>query len=88
MLNDDGAEPTVVDDAVALTVRQMALVDRILGLEAEVARLNATVPVASGAWDEIARLQSQLEAVYASRTWAIGSRVVKCIPSGWRSRSR
>lgn len=62
---------------VDAALRQLALVDRVLGLEAEVARLKAITPGASGARDEVERLQSELRAVYSSRTWRIGGIVLK-----------
>jgi hypothetical protein len=77
----------VVD--VDLRIRQLELVDRILGLEAQVARL--TVSDAS-AWQgrEVARLQGELAAAYGSRTWRIGSALVKPLRgiSALRSRSK
>jgi uncharacterized small protein (DUF1192 family) len=67
----DGSD-TSADPALDVALRQMALVDRILGLEAEVARLKATTTGGNGARDEISRLEAELGAVYASRTWAAG----------------
>ena len=70
--NTDGSVgPT--DAEIELQLRQLALVDRVLGLEAEVARLSATNPVANGSRDEVARIEGELRAVYGSRTWRIGS---------------
>ena len=68
-----GPTPAEVD----AQIRQLALVDRVLGLEAEVARLSAITPSASGARDEVSRLESELRAVYASRTWRIGNIVLR-----------
>jgi hypothetical protein len=58
-------------------LRQLALVDRVLGLEAEVARLSITGPAAAGPRAEIERLQGELRAVYSSRTWRVGSLVLR-----------
>jgi hypothetical protein len=63
-------------ERVALELRQLALVDRILGLEAEVARLSAAYPHAS-ARDEIAAMHVHLESVYGSRTWKVGRAVLR-----------
>ena len=77
MSKSDPTATAVTADEIAVTLRQMALVDRVIGLEAEVARLNAITPGANGARDEIARLEGELRAVYASRTWAVGSAILK-----------
>lgn len=58
-------------------LRQLALIDRVLGLEAEVARLSSSSSSSEGARDQIARLEAELKAVYASRTWRIGSAVLR-----------
>ncbi len=79
MVKADAMKSDNDDDRIALTLRQMALVDRILGLEAEVARLNATAPGANGARDEVIRLEGELRAVYASRTWTAGLAVNKLL---------
>jgi hypothetical protein len=63
----------VFEDQVASQLRQLALVDRVLGLEAEVARLSISGPAAGGQRAEIERLEAELRAVYASRTWRVGS---------------
>jgi hypothetical protein len=63
---------------LALELRQLALVDRVLGLEAENARLKK-------ACDEEERLRAELQAVYASRTWALGSAMKRVVhPFGAR----
>ena len=78
MANTDAiADPT--PEEIALQLRQLALVDRVLGLEAEVARLSTTSPNANGARDEVERLQAELRAVYASRTWRLGSAMIRVI---------
>jgi hypothetical protein len=64
---------SISDAQVASELRQLALVDRVLGLEAEVARLSISGPAAGGQRAEIERLQGELSALYASRTWRIGS---------------
>jgi hypothetical protein len=51
-------------------LRQLALVDRVIGLEAEVAQLLIVR-------DEVERLRQELDEVYASRTWKIGSAVLR-----------
>jgi hypothetical protein len=57
-------------DAVNREVRQLALVDRILGLQAEVANLKASSPASAEA------LQRELNALLASRTWRVGRAVL------------
>lgn len=54
----------------------MALVDRVIGLEAENARLESAVRGATGARQEIYRLETALAALYASRTWRAGRAVL------------
>lgn len=71
------SDQTPVD--IDAQLRQLALVDRVLGLEAEVARLRTVSPNANGARDEVERLQSELRAVYASRTWKLGSAMIRVI---------
>ncbi len=88
MVQQDVAGSDSDDDRIAVTLRQMALVDRVLGLEAEVARLNATAPGANGARDEISRLEAELRAVYASRTWKVGLAVTKVAQPLRRLRGR
>lgn len=53
-------------------LRQMALVDRVIGLEAEVARLHADYSGVGGARQEVERLKGELRAVYSSRAWLLG----------------
>jgi hypothetical protein len=67
----------IPDGQVASELRQLALVDRILGLEAEVARLSISGPAAAGQRAEIERLQGELRALYTSRTWRIGSMALR-----------
>jgi hypothetical protein len=71
------AEPAPTEGDVAVQLRQLALVDRVLGLEAEVARLSSSGASSEGAREQIERLQAELRAVYGSRTWRIGSAVLK-----------
>ena len=78
---DASADPTPAE--IEQQLRQLALVDRVLGLEAEVARLSTISPNASGARDEVERLQSELRAVYASRTWKLGSTMARMMRP-WR----
>lgn len=68
-------EPT--EGAVELQLRQLALIDRVIGLEAEVARLSIARPAAAGPRAEIERLTGELAAVYGSRTWRIGTAVLR-----------
>jgi len=58
-------------------LRQLALVDRIIGLEAEIARLSSrpVEPIAEIA--EIERLHNELGAVYGSRAWRVGNSVLR-----------
>jgi len=58
-------------------LRQLALVDRIIGLEAEVARLSSrpVEPIPETA--EIERLNNELHAVYGSRAWRVGNAVLR-----------
>jgi hypothetical protein len=72
----------VNDDADDFTseLRQLALVDRIIGLEAEVARLSSrpvepAPVVVDGA--EIERLHDELRAIYGSRAWRVGNLVLR-----------
>ena len=59
----------------ALLLRQLALVDRVLGLEAEVARLSILAPDSSGprGHDFVER---ELQTVYGSTTWRVGRAVL------------
>lgn len=72
---DDVQDPSA--DEIAVSLRQLALVDRIIGLEAEVARLSASSPVPSSARNEITRMQQEVNAVYGSKTWRVGSIVLR-----------
>jgi hypothetical protein len=64
-------------DEIARDLRTLALVDRVIGLEAEVARLSSTTTASTGARDEVARLEGELRAVYGSRTWRVGTAVLR-----------
>ncbi|MFC5503422.1 hypothetical protein ACFPJ4_14330 [Lysinimonas soli] len=57
---------------VSQEVRQLALVDRIIGLEAEVANLSATYGLGKVARDQIALVKS-------STTWRVGTLVLSPI---------
>ncbi len=57
-------------DAINREVRQLALVDRILGLQAEVANLKASGPASAET------LQRELNALLVSRTWRVGRAVL------------
>ena len=81
MAQKSTSETDPTPESIELQLRQLALVDRVLGLEAEVARLSAVTPAASGARDEVARLEAELRAVYASRTWRIGRAVLRPLRS-------
>jgi hypothetical protein len=75
-------------DEIARDLRTLALVDRVIGLEAEVARLSSTTTAPTGARDEVARLEGELRAVYGSRTWRVGTAVlrpVRALRRGGRS---
>lgn len=75
----------VADDAIL--IRQLALVDKALGLEAELARVSiANVEIDSHRHEidshrheidhlhaDITRLRDELNSVYGSRTWRIGT---------------
>lgn len=76
MTEAEGRVPQLSPDDVARELRQLALVDRVLGLEAEVARLSARAPYTS-AREEVERLQAHLEAVYQSPTWKVGTAVLR-----------
>ncbi|NYI42460.1 hypothetical protein [Demequina lutea] len=72
MCSDEPLTPFGDDGEYQVLLRQMALVDRVIGLEAEVARLEAAARESGGARAEIERLETALAAVYASRTWWVG----------------
>lgn len=63
-------------DMLELQLRQLALVDRVLGLEAEVARLSASSPYAQSVRLDVERVQGELRAAHDSATWMIGSAVL------------
>lgn len=75
--NDDSPSQ---DDERARELRELALVDRVIGLEAEVARLSVTSPPGRmqllSQQAEILRLQGEIAALYRSRTWRLGSTLV------------
>jgi hypothetical protein len=77
MATSKNVSDSISDAEVATELRQLALVDRVIGLEAEVARLSISGPAAGGQRAEIERLQNDLAAVYASRTWRVGSLVLR-----------
>lgn len=56
-------------------LRQLALVDRILGLEAQVARLSILSPDDSGPRGHDF-VQRELQTVYSSATWRVGRAVL------------
>ena len=72
MVKDEVLGSSGDEDQIALTLRQMALVDQVIGLEAEVARLHAAERGEGGAREEVERLRGELRAVYGSRTWSLG----------------
>lgn len=76
MRSDEPSTQSPDDGDQEVLLRQMALVDRVIGLEAEVARLGAAARGYGGAWEQIERLEAALEAVYASRTWSVGRAVL------------
>jgi hypothetical protein len=62
-------------DALAQAERQLGLVDRLLGLEAQVAELSVRLghaPVSSGIEQDLVRTRTELDAVYRSATWKVG----------------
>lgn len=77
MAKTAGSDDRLTPGEIELGLRQLALVDRVLGLEAEVARLSAASEMDNGARHEIERLQGELRAVYGSRTWAVGSAMMR-----------
>ncbi|MBB5642168.1 hypothetical protein [Cryobacterium roopkundense] len=58
--------PTPEESDLARDARQLALVDRVIGLQAEVANLNVIYP------NRINSLEAELRALLASRTWKAG----------------
>lgn len=75
LTTDHEEDPT--NEEIERSLRQLALVDRVIGLEAEVARLSISLPGSSGTRDHVARLEGELRAVYASRTWRLGSSLLR-----------
>jgi hypothetical protein len=73
-INHDDVGPSAED--IQRDLRQLALVDRVLGLEAEIARLSIAAPALAGPRAEIERLQNELNAAYGSRTWRVGAAVL------------
>ena len=63
-------------ERLEMQLRQLALVDRVLGLEAEVARLSASSPYAQSVRLDVERVQGELRAAHESATWMIGSAVL------------
>lgn len=75
-------------EVLAVELRQLALVDKILGLEAEVARLSAVAPFVS-ARDEIEKMHLRFNALYSSSTWRVGTAVLRplrALQTLWRRR--
>jgi hypothetical protein len=83
---DDGAGSPLTENDIELQLRQMALVDRVLGLEAEVARLTVRAPAWTGPRAEIERLRDELDAVHSSTSWKIGRALVRPVHSLLRLR--
>jgi len=83
-----GTDGSLTEREIQLELRQMALVDRVLGLEAEVARLRANVPPGLSARDEIERLQAELRSIYGPRTRAIGATVVRVLRARRAARAK
>ena len=69
------------DDRVRVLERQLALVDRVIGLEAqlvEFARLNEPSPVTGpGSASNEAALRAELDAVLHSRSFRLGSALLR-----------
>jgi hypothetical protein len=75
-------------DVLEVELRQLALIDKILGLEAEVARLSAVAPFVS-AREEIEKMSTRLNALYNSTTWRVGTAVlrpIQVLQNLWRCR--
>ena len=61
------------EEEIQRDLRELALVDRILGLEAEVARLSILVALPAGPRSGYDRMFSE---VWRSRTWRVGRAVL------------
>jgi uncharacterized small protein (DUF1192 family) len=83
-----GTDGPLTEREIQFELRQMALVDRILGLEAEVARLRANLPPGLSARDEIERLQAELRTIYGPRTGALGATVVRVLRARRTARAK
>lgn len=75
MVDKDASDELPSSDDLARALRELALVDKVIGLEAEVARLS-TQSAYSDARDEIEHLRDQLNGMQASRTWRVGRAVL------------
>lgn len=82
----DQIEPngTLDEREVRIQLRQLELVDRVLGLEAEVARLTVAAHNPTGARERVEQLERELHAVYSSRTWRVGTAVLRPLRAIWR----
>ena len=76
MNEDESADARLSPETLGLELRHLALVDRVLGLEAEVARLSAATPHTS-AREEIEKMHVRLRAAYDSSTWRVGTAVLR-----------
>lgn len=75
MREHEESDPQLSPEEVASALRQLALVDKVLGLEAEVARLS-TRETAPDARQQIESLTHQLESVHLSMTWRVGRTIL------------
>lgn len=73
--NDSANLGSSGEDPYAQAERQLGLVDKVLGLEAQVAELSVRlghVPPSTGIADDLVRTRAELDAVYRSVTWKVG----------------
>lgn len=65
---------TVADERLLSAERQLALVDRIIGLEAQLAQLGASTPLAPS---EQLRTEQELSRMRQSLTWRVGTSALR-----------
>lgn len=75
MASKDASDEFTSSEDIARALRELALIDKVIGLEAEVARLS-TKSAYPSARDEIEHLRGQLRSMQASRTWRVGRAVL------------
>lgn len=75
--------PTPSEDEISTRLRELALIDRIFGLEARLAQvstfLTPTRERVEELEGEVARLRAQLDAVHMTANWRVG-RLVLAVP--------